>query len=190
MKVPVSRACRKSCPGFERIGKKESAGEVVKLIRRSGARGPPKLIVLCGPSHSGKSTLASKLRGRFCVISSDETRKRLTGCRVPRGREKEVWKAFDLLKREALRQGRDVVLDACHMSKRARWHALQGPSSHHRKICIVFRLPWQVIGARCLRTKRLPVSEAERMWRAFQDLKPRRHGLKLQGYDEVYFIKG
>jgi predicted kinase len=96
---------------------------------------------------------------------------------------------FDFLKRKALEEGRDVVLDACHMSKRARWHAVEGPSGHHRKICIVFDLPCQVIRARCLRAKRLPVSEAERMWRAFQDLKPRRHELKLEGYDEVYFIK-
>lgn len=190
MKVPVSRACRKSCPGLEQMGRKESAREVLKLLRRLGAKSPPKLAVLCGPSNSGKSTLANKLRGRFCVISSDETRKRLTGCPAPHKRETEVWKAFDSLKRDALRQGQNVLLDACHMSKRARWHALEGPSSGHGRICIVFDLPWAAVRARCLRTKRLPVSEAERMWRAFQELKPRRHELKLQGYDEVYFIKG
>ncbi|MDP2897853.1 MAG: AAA family ATPase [bacterium] len=190
MKVPVSGACRKSRPGFERIGKKQSAPEVLKLIRRFGERSPPKLIVLCGPSHSGKSSLANKLRGRFCVISSDETRKQVTGCPVPCGREREIWKAFDSLKREALKKGRDVVLDACHISKRARWHALQGATGHYDKMCIVFDLPWHVIHARCLGTKRLPVSEAERMWRAFQELKPSRHELKLQRYDEVYFIKG
>lgn len=167
-----------------------SSREVLKLIRRLGERGPPKLVVLCGTSHSGKSTLADKLRGRFCVISSDETRKQVTGCPVPCERERGVWQVFDFLRRRALTEGRNIVLDACHMSKRARWHALQGLTGRHNKICIVFDLPWHGIHARCLRTRRLPVSEAERMWRVFQEHRPGRCELRLQGYDEEYFIRG
>ena len=80
-----------------------------------------------------------------------------------------------------------MVLDACHMSERARWHALQGPNAGHRRICIVFDVPLGTVRARCTRRGRLPLREAERMWRAFQQVKPTADELRAEGYDAVHF---
>jgi predicted kinase len=104
--------------------------------RESG--GQQVLVVLCGPSHSGKSTFARRLCKGFTVVSSDRIRKErgtVFGC--PEG-ERVIWEAFESEKRKALREGRNVVLDACHMSRRARRHALQGPNARHRRVCVVF----------------------------------------------------
>jgi len=64
----------------------------------------PKLIVLCGPSHAGKTTLAQRLCRSFTVISSDEIRKRLPGSFEGSKRETKVWNAFESMKCEALKK--------------------------------------------------------------------------------------
>ncbi len=149
----------------------------------------PMLIVLCGPSHTGKSAFARKLRRNFTIISSDEIRKRLTGSFRSSKDETKVWNVFESMKCKALKEGRNVILDACHMSKRARWHSVQGPNARYRKICVVFDLPFRTIRERCLKEKRVPLKEVKRMWRDFQRSKPTREELRSQGFDEVYFVK-
>lgn len=148
----------------------------------------PVLIVLCGPSHAGKSTFARRFCKDFKIISTDRIRKQQRRSFACSREERKVWEAFESEKRKALREGHDVVLDACHISERARRHALQGPNTHHRKICIVFDLPLATIRQRCLKDRRLSVMEAERMWKAFQDAKPTARQLRREGFDEVYFF--
>ena len=161
----------------------------VKIGRRRAKQGAsPMLVVLCGPSHSGKTTFAKKLRGNFTIISSDEIRGRLSKSFNGAELEREVWDAFESAKCKALKEGHNVVLDACHMSERARQHSLQGPNSHHRKICVVFDLPFRTIRERCLGEKGMSLREVERMWRDFQKDRPTRKGLKLQDFDEVCFV--
>jgi hypothetical protein len=92
------------------------------------------------------------------------------------------------MKRKALEKGCNVVLDACHITEKARWHALQGPNSNYKKICVVFDLPLRVVRERCLCEKRVSLKEVERMWQAFQHSKPSPEGLKLQGFDAVCFM--
>jgi len=150
----------------------------------------PVLIVLCAPSHAGKSAFARKLRRNFTITNSDEIRKRLTGSFRSSKDETKVWNIFESMKCKALKGGGNVVLDACHISKRARWHSLQGPNAHHRKICVVFDSPFGTIKARCLKEKRMSLEEAERMWEDFQNSKPTAKELKREGFDEVYFISG
>jgi predicted kinase len=101
-----------------------------------------------------------------------------------------VWEAFESEKRKALREGHNVVLDACHMSRKARRHALQGPNARHRKVCVVFDVPFRVIRKRCVQARRLSVNEAERMWRAFQACKPTALELRREGFEEVYLCVG
>jgi predicted kinase len=145
--------------------------------------------VLCGPSHSGKSTFAEQHCLGFTVISSDRIRRGLAG-RWPRSRrEARTWEVFEQQKQEALRNGRDVVLDACHLSTRARWHSVQGPNARHRKVCIVFDLPLGEILARCRRTGRVAQGEVERMWQAFQASKPTAGELRRLGFDEVHVLR-
>jgi predicted kinase len=123
------------------------------------------------------------------VVSSDRIRERLTG-RCPRSRrEARTWEAFERQKRRALRKGRDVVLDACHLSRRARWHSVQGPNGGHRKVCTVFDLPLEAVLARCRRTGRLALGEVERMWQAFQASKPTAGELRRLGFDEMHVVR-
>lgn len=166
-----------------------SAKAVMGGYDRKAPRESPKLIVLCGPSHVGKTAFARRLRDDFAVISPDKIRKRLCVDFVDLKQETKVWGIYESMKRKALEERRNVILDACHISKRARWHSLQGPNARHRKICIVFDLPFRTIRERCLKTKRVPLKEVERMWRAFQKNKPTIDALKAEGFDEVCFVK-
>lgn len=165
-----------------------SVQSVLQHIRSNLSRGPPLLVVLCGPSHAGKSTFARRLGENFTTISSYEIRKQLhTSFEGPKN-ETRVWEIFESTKCKALKEGRNIVLDACHISEKSRWHALQGLNWHHRKICIVFDLPWQAIRDRCIKAKRLYLQEVERMWTAFQESKPTQKKLTELGFDEAYFV--
>jgi predicted kinase len=157
---------------------------------RCRSSGQPVLVVLCGPSHSGKSTFARRFCEGFRVVSSDRIRKeRATVFGRPRD-ERVIWDAFESEKRKALREGRNVVLDACHMSRNARRHALQGPNARHRKVCVVFDVPLEKVRHRCRQAQRVPLAEVERMWRAFQACKPTALELRREGFDEVYLCVG
>jgi len=153
------------------------------------SRESPKLIVLCGPSHAGKTAFAKSLGGNFTVISPEQILKRLSVNLGDPKHETKVWDIHESMKRKALEKDRNVILDACHISKRARWHSVQGPNSHRRKICIVFDLPLQTIRQRCLKEKRMSLEEVERMWKDFQDNKPTVRELKQLGFERVYFVK-
>lgn len=168
----------------EIVAEQEScAKSIVKHVR-----GSPMLIVLCGPSHVGKTTFAQRLGKHFKIISSEEIRKELVDCFERAEAEAKVWNVFEAMKCQALKERDNVILDACHMSKRARWHAMQGPNGHHRKICVVFDLPLRTIRDRCLKAKRVSLKEVERMWRDFKNSMPTREQLKLEGFAEVYFV--
>lgn len=171
-------------------------GRAAKSCRAKGDRGgwpskaSPVLVVLCGPSHSGKSTFARRFCRGCTVISSDRIRKR-RGTVFGRCQEgRVVWEAFESEKRKALREGRNVVLDACHVSRNARRHALQGPNARHRKVCVVFDVPLEKVRHRCRQARRVPVAEVERMWKAFQACKPAAQELRREGFDEAYLCVG
>ncbi len=171
---------------------KEHTSKLSYLLRRlliEEASKSPVLVVLCGPTHAGKTTFARRLRRCFRIVSSDDIRKEFAGCFNHAETEARVWKVFDAMKRQWLREGHNVILDACHMSEQARWHALQGPNMQHSKICVVFDLPLRTIRTRCSKTKRLPLSEAQRMWKEFRRSRPTTKELRKLGFDRVHFIK-
>ena len=147
------------------------------------------LVVLCGPSHVGKTSFATECCGGLTIVSSDAIREQHGTTFARAKREDKVWQSFESQKRRALRHGRDVVLDACYMSARARWHALQGPTARHRKICIVFDLPWEAVRRRCQADGRLPVEEVRRTWKTFDACRPSRDDLLREGFDEAYFVR-
>ena len=157
--------------------------------RSRTAEGRPTLVVLCGPSHAGKSTFARAWRRRAIVLSSEEIRRWVTGRCAPSDGEARVWDAFERHKRRALVTGRDVVLDACHMSRRARWHALQGPNERYLKACVVFDVPLKTVLERCRRSGRVRPAEVRRMWRAFERQKPGYRTLTEEGFDFVAVVR-
>lgn len=149
----------------------------------------PVLVVLCGPSQAGKSSFAEKLGSGFTIVSTDQIRSQLGVGFRPFRFEHRVWDIFEQAKCQALKEGRNVVLDGCHMSPQARWHAVQGPSSRHGKLLVLFDVPLELVLARCADTGRLPRSEVERVWRVFQSCKPTRAELQQLGFDWVYEVR-
>lgn len=161
--------------------------ELVDIL--TGASPRPKLVVPCGPSHTGKSTFADKVAGVFTVVSSEGIRQRL-GVDFDRSRvEPAVWSAFRNEKSAALRAERNLVLDACHLSTEARWHSVRGAGSRYGKLLVLFDVPLEVVLARCSATRRLPLEEAKRMWRVFEQNKPTRPELETLGFDWVYVLQ-
>jgi predicted kinase len=142
----------------------------------------PNLIVLCGPSHCGKSTLAKSLPGQ--VISSDQIRSVL-GLGFSRD-DSRFWTIFDDSKRLALKLGRDVILDACHLSKRSRWHSVQNAEGYY-KILVVFDIKPSILLARARKERRVPLSEVRRMTRAFD--RPTLDEAEELGFDQVLVIE-
>ncbi len=162
----------------------------MNLVKKEAGR-KPVLVVLCGPSHVGKSIFAGRLSKsgkNFAIISPDQIRKELSIGFQDSRYESRVWDIYESMKRKALEKGCNVVLDACHITEKARWHALQGPNNNYKKICVVFDLPWQTIHERYLSEKRVSLKEVERMWQAFQHSKPSPEKLELQGFDAVCFM--
>ncbi len=112
------------------------------------ALGPhrPLLLVICGMTASGKSTLAGSFRGRAAIISSDLVRKELAGI-TPTERRREDFESgiyspeftrrtYGEMMREAeriLEGGDSVVLDATfarHEQRRAAWELARMTGAH------------------------------------------------------------
>jgi len=144
------------------------------------------IVVLCGPSHSGKSTFARRFAKGFTVVSSDDVRKSPTGKSELSEHEGSVWAEFSASKRRALRAGHDIILDASHLSTRTRRHALEDVDDRYRKVCVVFDRPFHVIEKRCLRERRMSLRVVREIWKRFK--KPTRQELLQEGFDEVYFM--
>ena len=91
-----------------------NAQSVVHYIRSHAIRGPPLLIVLSGPSHAGKSTLAkeiSEVGENFQIISPDQIRKQLSVSFGDSKHEAKVWDIYESMKRKALENGHNIILD-------------------------------------------------------------------------------
>jgi predicted kinase len=157
---------------------------------RCRSSGQPVLVVLCGPSHAGNSTFARRFCEGCTVISSDRIRKERGTVFGRCQEERVVWEAYESEKRKTLREGRSVVLDACHMSRKARRHALQGPNARHKKVCVAFDVPLEKVPHRCRQARRVPLAEVERMWKAFQSCKPTAQELRRERFEEVYLCVG
>ena len=100
------------CAMQEIIAEQESSAlsSTVKPFRE-----PPMLVVLCGPSHVGKTTFAQRLvevGDNFVIVSPDQIRKQLSIGFQDSRYESRVWDIYESMKRKALEKGCNVVLDA------------------------------------------------------------------------------
>ena len=150
----------------------------------------PKIITMCGISHAGKTTKAEEIArgGNFEIINTDKIRVELHGSRemLPRD-EKEVWSLFALAKSQALQAEKDIILDACHISRNARWHALNGVNSSYRKVCILLIPPLRKIRRRVRKTGRIELSKVEAMHTDFDV--PTKAQLLQEGFNEVRVLR-
>lgn len=148
----------------------------------------PELIVLCGVSHSGKSTYAEELvrkypKKKYVIISSDQIREELYGTRAKE--TKRVWNEFGRRKFEAISNKQNIILDACHISAQARWRSLQNTEEYKTKI-IVFNILFKELERRWSKEKRLPFFIIKGMLNTFGKIT--KEQLKSEGYKKVEFI--
>lgn len=150
----------------------------------------PKLIVLCGITHAGKSTYAQMIVEKdssYVVISSDSIRLALTGSSAPNGAEDQVWAKFAELKAKALKENENIILDACHMSRGSRWHSVQNVSSNYTKEIVIFNPSLEIIEERMRKTKRVPLDLAKSMLNYFDV--PEKDELQEFGFDDILYRK-
>jgi uncharacterized protein len=124
-----SRETEVAAPERQRAGSLAEAAFALAAgyARRAAPTLAPALIVICGRSGTGKTTLARTLRSRsgFKILSSDRVRKRIAGIapetHVPAPYKGGIYtdeltrKVYDALLTEAdseLSEGRGVILDA------------------------------------------------------------------------------
>lgn len=82
----------------------------------------PKLIVMCGLSASGKSTIAKELviKHNACIVSSDSIREEICGDVADQSKNEEVFKIFHKRIREYLNKGQNVIADATNITMKSR----------------------------------------------------------------------
>ena len=140
------------------------------------------IIVLCGTSKSGKTTYRNSIKNKYTIINSDTIRLQLTGTTALTNKENEVWSIFNSQKKLALSKEENIILDACHITPQARWHAIQDTNGYI-KICILFDISLKTI------KERTKEKWAIDMWKIFNRSKPNKIELLREGFDKVVIIK-
>jgi len=146
-----------------------------------------EIIVLCGASHSGKSDYVQEYHVTHTIISSDKIRAEL-GVKYGEAEDK-VWHVFAARKFEAMQRLDNIILDACHLSVKARRKALRDVNGDYRKIAVVFNPPWWKLVGRCIREKRMDLRTVRAIWEKWNSNKPAKKKLLRAGFDEVKEVK-
>lgn len=81
-----------------------------------------ELIVMCGLSASGKSTIAKELAVKHdaAIVSSNAIRKEICGTVTDQSKNEEVFKIFHNRIREYLSKGQSVIADATNITMKSR----------------------------------------------------------------------
>jgi hypothetical protein len=150
-KVEALRSLEPEVPADERAASDRAARGYFELAARYALSASPAIIVVCGMSGTGKSTVARLLHARlgFAVMNSDRIRKRLAAIPAHRrvrtgygeGIYNEVFtrRTYATMLAEAgaaARAGRGVILDATF--KRERERALVGEFARRQKLPVLF----------------------------------------------------
>ncbi len=150
-KVDILRSLEPEVPARERDAATESARRYFDLAARYALSATPAIIVVCGASGTGKSTVARLLHARlgFTVMNSDRVRKRLASIplhrRVRTGYAEGIYneaftrRTYATMLDEAnaaLRAGRGVILDATFKDARDRTRVVE--MAARRKLLALF----------------------------------------------------
>lgn len=81
-----------------------------------------KLIIMCGLSASGKSTIAKELaiKHNACIVSSDSIREEICRDVADQSKNEEVFKIFHKRIREYLNKEQNVIADATNITMKSR----------------------------------------------------------------------
>ena len=134
-----------------------------------------RFYMLVGLPGSGKTSIAMKMLdmagddGKMVWLSSDRIRRELFGDESVQG---DTQKVFDLMRNrtlEALREGKDVIYDACNISSKRRRAYLQNLKKLNcEKVCIVAATPYAVcIERNSHRSRVVPDEVIERMYKTW-----------------------
>lgn len=151
-----------------------------------------KFIMLCGLPGSGKSTLARSAlftEGNGTVyLNSDDIREELFGSK---NHQKEAWRVSGLMlvrTENALRNGNDVIYDACNLSSKRRIRLLEALKNFDcQKECIICAAPYDVCIKRiCTSTNKSARRIITRMYKCFNT------PAYFEGWDRIsiYYSEG
>ena len=177
----TARTASRSPSGRKRSGS-GSSDKKKRSSRKEETADDPKLptfLMLMGISGSGKSTWAREFVFRcdasFTIVSSDEIRKQLTGRVDDQTRNAEVWEVVLNHVAAALKQGKNVLLDATNTQtdRRRQFVRQLPPCNKHLK---VFNINKSIAKSRVAKDLEKGVDRAatpdgviDLMYRQFQD---------------------
>lgn len=142
MEKTVSSSCIPSNPSI--IFKKDKWKEVYKIMMTEDIKTTktvPILILTVGIPSAGKSTWVKSQKG-FEIVCPDEIRKELTGNISDQSQNARVWQIASERIIEALRNGKNAILDATNTTTKGRTQFLKNIPNDliYQKQAIVFNV--------------------------------------------------
>lgn len=129
------------------------------------------LTMLVGIPASGKSQWAAEHSNRAVVVSSDAIRKELYGDEAIQGNGAEVFRIVNERIADALRAGKDCILDASNLHRKYRTEMLKNlraVAGDFIAIAQIFAVPYEICLERNSSRKRVvPEGVMERMYKSF-----------------------
>lgn len=107
----------------------------------------PKLIVMCGLSGSGKSTIAQNLAenmGNTVIVSSDEIREEVFGNYEDTEHNADVFKIYHERIKNALENNHNVIADATNLTMKSRRATLENVKGMDvERMCYIVPKPFE-----------------------------------------------
>lgn len=144
-----------------------------------------KLVMMVGLPGSGKSEYASHLGYGYVICSSDEMRKKMFGDINDQEHNDEVFKALHEEIRNFLRNGYNVIYDACNINSKRRQHFINSLDGIDcTKEAHIIALPYDmVLEQNKNRDRVVPEYVIKRMYKSWQT------PAKWEGFDEIKLIQ-
>lgn len=143
----------------------------------------PILMMLCGLPGAGKSHYAKKIseENDFVIYSSDTIREELFGDINNQDNNEEVFKELHKKVKENLKNGKNVIYDACNISsKRRRAFLTELKKIPCKKLCVIVATPYEeCIRANKLRDRIVPDEVIKKMYKSWNT------PFFFEGWDEL-----
>ena len=148
------------------------------------------LIILCGPSSSGKSTFAKNNFLPTEVISSDYCRAMLSDNENDLTVTKEAFELLHFIVAQRLKLNKRVVVDATNIQVDGRKKLFALAKKHHVLTTIIaFDMPSDLIKKRHRNRTDRNFSE-QILWKQFQQFKSSLRQFKKEGFKSITVLKG